>query len=70
MGNSGLFCLLVWILILGFYFIPSIFAWMDRKRNAVAIFALNFSLGCCVVSCSPRSVPVNTRFDLQYCCPL
>ena len=40
-----MFYALVTILVLGIYFLPSLFALIDRKRNTVAIFALNLFLG-------------------------
>jgi hypothetical protein len=45
MEDNGLFYLLLGFLAVGIYFMPTFFAWIDRKRNTVAIFALNLFLG-------------------------
>ncbi len=42
---SGLVGILVFILSLAFYFMPTIIALVRKKRNALAIFLLNFFLG-------------------------
>jgi hypothetical protein len=45
MEDKRLFYLLLGILATGIYFMPTFFAWIDRKRNTLAIFALNLFLG-------------------------
>jgi hypothetical protein len=45
MEDERLFYLLLGILAAGIYFMPSFFAWIARKRNTLAIFALNLFLG-------------------------
>jgi len=42
---SGLVGIIVFILSLAFYFLPTIIALLRRHRNALAIFLLNFFLG-------------------------
>lgn len=42
---SGFVGILVFILSLFFYFLPTIIALVSKKRNTLAIFVLNFFLG-------------------------
>jgi hypothetical protein len=42
---SGIVGILLFILSLAFYFMPTIIALVSKKRNALAIFLLNFFLG-------------------------
>jgi hypothetical protein len=42
---SGIIGVLLFILSLAFYFVPTIIALVGKKRNALAIFLLNFFLG-------------------------
>jgi hypothetical protein len=60
---DGLFTLIVLIVLLAIYFIPTIAAYNAHKRNAGAIFALNLLLGLTVIGWVVALVWAMTKDD-------
>ncbi|MGH7861803.1 MAG: superinfection immunity protein [Candidatus Dormibacteraceae bacterium] len=48
-GVEGIFILIVLVMAVALYFIPTIIAANRRKANTTAIFALNLFLGWCLI---------------------